>query len=69
MRTLQGMLRLRGRLFMDEPLICEACKGAEVSWRDCDIHTEQECYATECDTPLGCGFISRDCEDLEFIHD
>jgi hypothetical protein len=40
---------------------CDVC-SAEVSWRDCDIHTEQECYATECDTPLGCGHVSRDCE-------
>lgn len=49
---------------MSEILICESCGIAEVSWRDCDIHTEQECYATECDdSATGCGYISRDCED------
>ena len=53
---------------MDDKIICESCKSAEVSWTDCDIHTEQECYATECDTPLGCGFVLRDCEDLEIIY-
>lgn len=45
---------------------CVAC-SAEVSWRDCDIHTEDECYATECDTPFGCGMMLRDCEDLEVV--
>jgi hypothetical protein len=53
---------------MDDVLICESCKAAEVSWTDCDIHLDDECYATECDTPFGCGFIMRDCEDWEVLN-
>lgn len=45
---------------------CVVC-SAEVSWRDCDIHTEGECYATDCDTPFGCGRVARDCEDWEVV--
>ena len=43
---------------------CEACGCAEVSWADCDkCDPELWCFQTECDTPLGCGAIARDCED------
>ena len=41
---------------------CEAC-GADVSWADCS-YGHEDCYQTECDTPLGCGHVSRDCEDM-----
>lgn len=41
---------------------CEFCT-AEVSWSDCD-RDHEGCYQTECDTPLGCGIVLRDCEDL-----
>jgi hypothetical protein len=41
---------------------CLVC-SAEISWADCDKQHE-DCYQTECDNPLGCGDISRDCEDL-----
>lgn len=52
---------------MDEETLCPSCKYAEVSWTDCDIHKE-DCYAMECDTPFGCGFVLRDCEELEVVN-
>jgi hypothetical protein len=45
----------------DTALKCVVC-SAEVSWADCDKGHEW-CYQTECDNPLGCGDIARDCED------
>lgn len=49
---------------MSVAIICRACGGAEASWRDCDRHDPAiyECFALECDTPGGCGFIDRDCD-------
>lgn len=43
----------------EDRLRCVAC-GGEGLWRDCDIHTEVECYAVECED---CGVVSRDCGD------
>jgi hypothetical protein len=48
---------------MDDVTRCESC-SAEVSWADCDCLNDG-CYQTDCDTPLGCGAVSRDCEDHE----
>jgi hypothetical protein len=45
----------------DMPTLCEDC-SLEVSWADCDKRHDW-CYQTECDNALGCGRISRDCED------
>jgi hypothetical protein len=39
---------------------CDCTKYSH-SWRDCDVHTEVECFATTCDN---CNQITtRDCED------
>jgi hypothetical protein len=40
---------------------CQNC-DAELSWRDCDVHPDDECYATDCETPFGCGSVERDCD-------
>lgn len=40
---------------------CDDClSGTE--WRDCDKHTESECYKIEC---LNCGWAERDCDTTE----
>jgi hypothetical protein len=46
---------------IDTTLKCVVC-SAEISWADCDKGHEW-CYQTECDNALGCGDVSRDCED------
>lgn len=43
---------------------CDRCSGV-VSWRDCDLHPDDECFATECDGSGGCGRIDRDCQSVE----
>jgi len=50
---------------IDTVLLCEVC-SAELCWEDCD-KGHADCYQIVCDNPLGCGHITRDCEDQPFL--
>ena len=36
--------------------------GTAVEWKDCDIHTDVECYRIEC---MKCDWTERDCKESD----